>query len=724
MDSGNENDIIEKIDPKENKDDIESEKKNNYENEDNAIQKVDIHNEIPDNDNDNDNNNEIKNLKNENVEIENLIDENKENENLDNENKENENIDNVNKENENVDNENKENENVDNVNKENENLENEININSQNEKSESLKNEIVEKANSQKSIKLEDKKNLNLNKYDNYSIKELKEEIINKNNTLLKLNDEKEESKLKLNTIIKDLNTLISQNENYLYGKTPDLSSIKQLQKLYTVRKKDLENSKKINQTFKSQHQLFENRANNVLTPEKINTFEEQIDLIKKENLEMNIKIKELKDKNVVSTKELNVCANNKKFPLKIKGYTDDVKSLASKKHDYYTKLNMNKRSLDNLIKEKGILEKLYDINLKNCKNENFISRINFWFNLIKNDLNGSLEEIMERIETNNSKFIEEIDRRNLLKTKNNKNPLYLPLINDGINRARSSSPKKKSETLNKYDNNNKKQYQGIFNKYSILKEDNLDRNYMKKSLRKNNSITIKEENKIDLEIMNDYFSTTDDEYRDLLGRKDQFIETNSRLENNIKEVQKTSLKKLKNISRSISDNAIRLNSLKQQNELLNSEIFNLEKVLELTIQQNEIKNEIKRNESKFIKLNQRPINDITVSDTNILKELKDDDNKKKSMYFNNTNFNNIEEEKLHKNDFSLFHVESNKNIKFGDVSKIAKIDDDTSIIKDNSNAKLNVSREKKIQEIKNKYFQFDKLDDDDNEDDKLFNNE
>ena len=724
MDSGNENDIIEKIVPKENKDDIESEKKNNYENEDNTIEKVDIHNEIPDNDNDNDNNNEIKNLKNENVEIENLIDENKENENLDNENKENENIDNENKENENVDNENKENENVDNVNKENENLENEININSQNEKSESLKNEIVEKANSQKSIKLEDKKNLNLNKYDNYSIKELKEEIINKNNTLLKLNDEKEESKLKLNTIIKDLNTLISQNENYLYGKTPDLSSIKQLQKLYTVRKKDLENSKKINQTFKSQHQLFENRANNVLTPEKINTFEEQIDLIKKENLEMNIKIKELKDKNVVSTKELNVCANNKKFPLKIKGYTDDVKSLASKKHDYYTKLNMNKRSLDNLIKEKGILEKLYDINLKNCKNENFISRINFWFNLIKNDLNGSLEEIMERIETNNSKFIEEIDRRNLLKTKNNKNPLYLPLINDGINRARSSSPKKKSETLNKYDNNNKKQYQGIFNKYSILKENNLDRNYMKKSLRKNNSITIKEENKIDLEIMNDYFSTTDDEYRDLLGRKDQFIETNSRLENNIKEVQKTSLKKLKNISRSISDNAIRLNSLKQQNELLNSEIINLEKVLELTIQQNEIKNEIKRNESKFIKLNQRPINDITVSDTNILKELKDDDNKKKSMYFNNSNFNNIEEEKLHKNDFSLFHVESNKNIKFGDVSKIAKIDDDTSIIKDNSNAKLNVSREKKIQEIKNKYFQFDKLDNDDNEDDKLFNNE
>ena len=709
MDSGNENDIIEKIDPKENKDDIESEKKNNYENEDNAIEKLDIHNEILDNDN----NNEIKNLKNENIEIENL-----------NENKENENVDNVNIEIENLIDEKKENENVDNIDKENENLENEININSQNEKNESLKNEILEKANSQKSIKLEDKKNLNLNKYENYSIKELKEEIINKNNTLLKLNDEKEESKLKLNTIIKDLNTLISQNENYLYGKTPDLSSIKRLQQLYTVRKKDLENSKKINQTFKSQHQLFENRANNVLTPEKINTFEEQIDLIKKENLEMNIKIKELKDKNVVSTKELNVCANNKKFPLKIKGYTDDVKSLASKKHDYYTKLNMNKRSLDNLIKEKGILEKLYDINLKNCKNENFISRINFWFNLIKNDLNGSLEEIMERIETNNSKFIEEIDRRNLLKTKNNKNQLYLPLINEGINRARSSSPKKKSETLNKYDNNNKKQYQGIFNKYSILKENNLDKNYMKKSLRKNNSITIKEENKIDLEIMNDYFSTTDDEYRDLLGRKDQFIETNSRLENNIKEVQKTSSKKLKNISRSISDNAIRLNSLKQQNELLNSEIINLEKVLELTIQQNEIKNEIKRNESKFIKLNQRPINDITVSDTNILKELKDDDNKKKSMYFNNTNFNNIEEEKLHKNDFSLFHVESNKNIKFGDVSKIAKIDDDTSIIKDNSNVKLNVSREKKIQEIKNKYFQFDKLDDDDNEDDKLFNNE
>ena len=396
----------------------------------------------------------------------------------------------------------------------------------------------------------------------------------------------------------------------------------------------------------------------------------------------------------------------NKKYPLKIKGYTDDVKSFANIKHDYYNKLNMNKRSLDNLIKEKEILERLYNANIKSDTNENFVSKLNFWFDLIKNDLNGTREEIMERIDNNESKLVKEIDKRNLQRSKTNKNSLYLPIINENtnLNRAQSTSPKKyknKSITLS----NSKKQYQGIFNKYSFLK-DNKNTNLKNESISVRKSLNSKEELKIDLldEISNDYDTTTEDDYRDLLGRKEQFIETNSRLENNIKEIQKTSLRKLKNISRSIDDNARRLNSLQQTNELLTSEIINLEKVLELTIQHNEINNEIKHNESKFIKLNQKPINDITVSETSVLKELKDED-KKKNISLNN----NIEEEKIQKNDYSLFHVDSNKNIKFGDVSKIIKDEEDNSIIKDSS-------REKKNQEIKNRYFPIDNFDNNDDE--------
>ena len=152
----------------------------------------------------------------------------------------------------------------------------------------------------------------------------------------------------------------------------------------------------------------------------------------------------------------------------------------------------------------------------------------------------------MERIDKNESKLVKEIDKRNLQRSKTNKNSLYLPIINENtnLNRAQSTSPKKyknKSITLS----NSKKQYQGIFNKYSFLK-DNKNTNLKNESISVRKSLNSKEELKIDLldEISNDYDTTTEDDYRDLLGRKEQFIETNSRLENNIKEIQKTSLRK------------------------------------------------------------------------------------------------------------------------------------------------------------------------------------
>ena len=594
-----------------------------------------------------------------------------------------------------------ENENQKEKEKENDNLENE-NV----DKNDNLDVEIFESKSKIVNNEEDIKDNIK-GKYDDLSLEEIIEEVKKKNTNLIELNEEKEQNKIKLNSLLKEINELISDNQNFLYGKEQDLYSIEQLKKVLELRKRDLLVSKKANQTFKSQVELYSNKVNNVLSPEKIGTFEEQIDQIKKENLDIICKIKELKNKSIINSKELNICATNKKFPLKIKGYTDDVKSFANIKHDYYNKLNMNKRSLDNLIKEKEILERLYNANIKSYTNENFVSKLNFWLELIKNDLNGTREEIMERIEKNESKLVKEIDKRNLQRSKTNKNSLYLPIINESSssNRAQSSSPNKfKNKSIITL-SNSKKQYQGIFNKYSFLKDDkNTNSKYLQASVRK--SLNSKEELKVDLldEISNDYDTTTEDDYRDLLGRKEQFIETNSRLENNIKEIQKTSLRKLKNISRSIDDNARRLNNLKQTNELLTSEIINLEKVLELTIQHNEINDEIKHNESKFIKLNERPINDITVSETSVLKELKDEE-KKKNSYLNN----NIEEEKIHKNDYSLFHVDSNKNIKFDDISKIVKEEEDNSIIKD-------TSRQKKIEEIKNRYFPIDNYNNNDDE--------
>ena len=71
----------------------------------------------------------------------------------------------------------------------------------------------------------------------------------------------------------------------------------------------------------------------------------------------MIIKIRELKDKSSIQSKELEECSANKKYPHKIIACTEEIKALTSKKHDYHMKLARNQRSLDNTMKEMKIFE-------------------------------------------------------------------------------------------------------------------------------------------------------------------------------------------------------------------------------------------------------------------------------------------------------------------------------------------------------------------------------
>ena len=135
--------------------------------------------------------------------------------------------------------------------------------------------------------------------------------------------------------------------------------------------------------------------------------------------------------------------------------------------------------------------------------------------------------------------------------------------------------------------------------------------------------------------INNDYYNTTDHEYRELLEKKKSLVTINSRIENRLKDISKVSIDKLQKISRNINDNARRLESLNQKNELLNNEIINLEKLLELNIHQNIIKDEIKNNESRFMILNKKKINDLFYNNVNILNELKEEENNENDLNIN-----------------------------------------------------------------------------------------
>ena len=554
-----------------------------------------------------------------------------------------------------------------------------------------------------------------LNKYINLSINELQKEIMDKNQKLINLHNEKEQTKNQLNDIVKNLNEIIAINSDFLYQKEVDPNVVEQLERIVELRKRDLNTSKKMNNTYKTQYKSMSERVENLLSPEKIESFEFEIDYLRKENLEMNSKIKILKENNLENTKKISGLKDTKKFNNKIKSYSEEIKSLGSKKHDYYTKINSNKKSLDNVLKEKDVLLKLYNANINEDSDEIIVSKINFWLELIKSDLEGSQENIIEKIESDNSKVIKEIDKRQ--SKNNNKNPLYLPPLNTNNNseRARSLSPKNNNINNSRVNTNISQsisnRHRGIFNKYSILREkvntSNLPR-YMKNNNEGN------KENDID----NDYECTTDNDYRELLNKKNEYVNMINRLEETIKEVQKTCTRKNKNISNTVNDNSNKLNALKQKNSLIKNEIEELEKILLLTQEEMKIKKEIKINESK-INSNNKSIQNVdpSVTANNILKDLniinenihenineddEEEEERKKSIYQMNSN-----DLKDSKNDFTLEYNESNKKINFpNDISKVEKIDEeDIPLYKNNKN----LTREERLKEIKDKYLEMEK---------------
>ncbi len=546
------------------------------------------------------------------------------------------------------------------------------------------------------------------NKLSNLPRTELIEIITKKNDELIELNGKKEESKTNLNILVKNLNELVANNSDILYQKEPDPYVIQQLERVCDLRKRDLNTSRKINNTFKIQYKSMSDRVEHLLTPEKINSFESEIDALRKENLDMNSKIKVLKDNNIENGKKIENLKDTKKYSQKIKSYTEEIKSLGSKKHDYYTKINSNKKSLENLIKEKEVLIKLYNANIKEDSDEMIVSKINFWLDLIKSDLNGTEEEIIQKVESNQSKIIQEIDKNS---TKNNvKNPLYLPTIkvpSSNLERSKSYIGKLKQDEKNNKSINQTQiniPRQGIFSKYSLLKSKNQNKSQPRYMLSKNKENSSSDDINQKDELTLDYESTSDNDYRELLSKKNEYVLMIHRLQDTMRDLQKNSNRKNKAITNTVSDNSRKLNLIQHQNSLIKNEIENLEKVYQLTLQQINLEKKLKENESKLIKMNnntninasRNSNNNLDYSNNNQESIIENIDNSdgKKSMYQNS-------EYKQSKTNISMDNYDSYKKITFpNDISKVEKTEDDYPPYQNNSN----LSREKRLQEIKYKY--------------------
>ena len=557
-------------------------------------------------------------------------------------------------------------------------------------------------------------------------IKEIKMEILKKNKELLKLNEQKEESKTKLNVVIKDLNELVSKNSEILCQKDPDLYIISQLERRFGIKNNHLQTSKKINKTFKIQYKSMSNKINNFLDPEKINSFENEIDMLKKNNLEMNIKIKELKDHNLENTKKIEILRDNQKYKENLKSHTDEIKSLGSKKHDYYVKISSNKKSLDNILQEKQNLIQLYNENIKKTKDGHLVSTINFWLDLIKSDLEGTQEDIIKKIENNQSRVVREVDKNSNHNTIIN--PLYLPIIS--AYSGKSSSIDKKS---NLKKNHNKKHKNITININNINaskiyynnKSYSSSRKHYNKTdgsekLKKKQKLLINNKaknviNRTDSNSLNnisfEYEITTDNEYRELLNKKDEYVQMINKLEESIKEAKKVTVKKAQNIYNIVTNNSNKLESIKNDNALIEKEIEKLEKVYQLTKKKIEIENKIQENEIKKAK------------QLEIEREKKEKE--KLKMLHDNNSGKNISKKNLE----IQIPNEDSENKDINEIPEKEKIELDK-IPEPKTQAMID--RETRLQEIRIKYLQLDKgkkqnehkIEEDEEENDNISNEE
>ena len=592
---------------------------------------------------------------------------------------------------------------------------NDIMINIENE-AKKIKNNI-----NQKDLKI-------FSKYENFSENELADLLEEKNQTLIKLSDEKDKSKDTLNQIVKNLNLAISKNADILCKEEADPETVIELNKILDSKKKALKVAKNLNQTFKIQYNTMINKiSGNNNSKEKnkknknSNMDEKETHLIelKNENKNLELEIRKYKDDEISKQKELEIICEDKLYPAKIKMKSDENQNLLNQKYECFKKINFSLNSIKNLIQELNYLEKIYseigDKKENDKDKEKIEKQMNFWIDIIKNDLNGSEKEIISRIIKNQSQFINEIDK----KVKSNKNEF-------DNNKIRSSSPnlnEKKFINLtikklkdvnnleidetenNKYNNkkiiinkgiNSRLIYsqttdrnistknkniipKGVFAKFSFLKQKpnttesrsnktnkNININNIKEELTEEKA---KEENLENI-IQKDYNDTTDADYRQLLDKKTQYLETNARLEENIKKIQRTNNKKYDSVYQVVQDNNNRLELLKARNELLTKEINNLNNVYQLTLEQEKIKFELKQKENE-IKQKEKNIGNNTtvnkldmtnVTEKAILNELKESNdiipfkNKNKSgyakeniSYKNIQNDNETREEKLQK---------------------------------------------------------------------------
>ena len=455
-------------------------------------------------------------------------------------------------------------------------------------------------------------------KYEDLDENELEKLLEEKTQNILKLNNQKEESKNNLSSLLNKINKIITDNYDVLYKEAPSQELIGELNQEIEYKKKECKIAKNMNNSIKIQYNSINNKFSKKPEAGSIEEDALLLNKLKADNKKLTISIRKFKD-NLLSKKDEKNEHKTEDFPNIVKLKTDEIRNLTVQKHDYFTKIKSSIKSLENVKNEiKHFEEKLKKQEDKD-KNEKLNNRINFWITLIKNDLSGNAEENISRIVKNESNFIKEInkiDSKNKSVKLNNKikNSSFDEVsdqrdINSNMSFRETNIPYINSSNMNRKSNNNlldsKSLHKGIFSKFNYLKHkphsSSINKNYINNS----EEFKINQYNEFDSNsnmegiIQKDFEETTDNEYRELVEKKSQYLETNLRLEKNIQEIKKTKKSKVNNVYNTVQKNKKNLDDLKEQNNLLENEIMRLQNLFLLTIDKEKLKMEIKEKNKK-----------------------------------------------------------------------------------------------------------------------------
>ena len=564
------------------------------------------------------------------------------------------------------------------------------------------------------------KKSKFINKGDR-SEDELYELIEEKNGQLIELNKKTKKLKAKLTSIIKMLNEKIAENAEILYKKDINPLEFQWLAEQYEAKRKTLQIEQKINHSYKIQYNILQNKLKNrnsvkemknanllsklVSKENDINSntqslksnsktnlvngrlymsVEDQINIIKNENKDILSKINEIKNKKISQKKEVDVIISGD-LESQLKSKAEELQQIKILKKNAIEKFNTTNRAIEMMNKKvEHFEEKINEINQNEYEDEDggqggggTLDNYIFWLEIIKDEItNRNQEELLELIKDGNSNFINELKKAKELAKRRKKKK---KMLQDGSTDMNNDTD---NNNIDK-NNNSKKQNKNIYKIFSILNNNKQNANKESNDDENENLLKLTE----NINIFNDF---TDMEYRELLNKKEEYLETNMRLDNNIKNFAKTKNSKLSKITKSLKLKETQLKIIKEKNKLFQEEVNNLENIYQLSLEKEKIRKEIEKKMNK----NKRNQNMNLYNSP-----LSDRKNKtiEKNLNIIDSNKNTVRKTSLEMNDY---------NSNFRNLSTIKKVRKDIDIEETNSDNYFPDNREEQLQIIKKRYIE------------------